>query len=48
MVPGSVQPLEAGTCAAPTTEIHASRILLSFALFQSGRSLAIWNAFCGC
>ena len=33
MVPGSVQPLKVGACAAPTAEIHAARVLLSFALF---------------
>ena len=41
MVPGSVQPLEVGACAAPTAEIHASRVLLRFALFQSGRFIAV-------
>ena len=41
MVPGSVQPLEVGACAALTAEIHASRVLLSFALFQSGRFIAV-------
>ena len=35
MVPGSVQPLDVGACAAPTAEIHGSRVLLSFALFKS-------------
>ena len=33
MVPGSVQPLKVGACVAPTAEIHAARVLLSFALF---------------
>ena len=41
MVPGSVQPLEVGACAAPTAEIHAARVLLRFALFQSGRFIAV-------
>ena len=34
MVPGSIQPLEVGTCAAPAAEIHASRVVYSFAMFQ--------------
>ena len=41
MLPGSVQPLDIGACAAPTAEIHASRVLFSFTLFQSGRFIAV-------
>ena len=41
MVPGSVQPLEVRACEIPTAEIHASTVLLSFALFQSPRFIAV-------
>ena len=50
MVPGSIQPLEVGTCAPPAAEIHASRVVYSFAMFQRVKcyssntaSLAIWS-----
>ena len=44
MVPGSIQPLEVGTyatCAAPAAEIHVSRVVYSFALFQRVRVIAV-------
>ena len=41
MVPGSIQPLEVGTCAAPAAEKHASRVVYSFALFQRVRVIAV-------
>ena len=40
MVPGSVQPLDVRAGTAPTAEICALRVLLSFALFQSTRFIA--------
>ena len=41
MVPGSIQPLEVGTCAAPAAEIHASRVVYSFTLFQRAWVIAV-------
>ena len=41
MVPGSIQPLEVGTCAAPAAEIHASRFVYSFAMFQRVSVIAV-------
>ena len=41
MVPGSIQPLEVGTCAAPAAEIHASRVVYSSSLFQRVRVIPV-------
>ena len=41
MVLGSIQPLEVGTCAAPAAEIHASRVVYSFAMFQGVSVIAV-------
>ena len=41
MVPGSIQPLDVGACAAPAAEIHASGVVDSFARFQRARFIAV-------
>ena len=52
MVPGSIQRLEVGTCAAPAAEIHASKVVYSFALFQRVRVIAVtqhlWSVLYRC
>ena len=51
MVPGSVQPLEVGACAAPTEDQGSSQIcsVSEWKVYRSNTaSLAIRNAFCRC